>query len=247
VDEGRPSGARASFVRRRGVRTALVVGATLALAVLIARSSLFSVDRVTVTGASHLSTRRVIEESGVRGRDALWLDTAAIEGALEEDPWIAHATVARRLPSSVEIAVVERVPVAAVEAPGGFTMVAADATVLGTRPSAGRLPLIQPGPTEGQADPYDAPARMLGALSSTVRAQVASVSPEAGGDLVMRLRSGTLVRFGPATNLRAKADAFAAVLAYVAAQHSRVASIDVRFPAAPSARLEDGTSILPSS
>jgi cell division protein FtsQ len=234
--------------RRRRTVAAIVVTAILAAATFVSRSSIFAVGSVTVTGASHLSAAKVINESGVKGRNVLWLDTGAIERALERDPWISGAVVSRSLPSSITIAIVERVPVAVIKEPADFTVVAADAAVLGARQTAGRLPVILPGTVPGEAHAaYDGPVRVLAALSSAVRGQVASVTQDAGGDLAMRLRSGTLVRFGPATDVQAKADALSAVLAYAAGQRTRVASIDVRFPAAPSARLGDGTSITPSS
>jgi cell division protein FtsQ len=234
--------------RRRGTVVVLAVVAILALGVLVSRSSVFAVRRVTVTGASHLSAAKVIRESDATSRNVLWLDTGAVERALERDPWILNAVLSRSLPTSLTIRIVERVPVAVIQGPTGFTVIAGDATVLGTRRTSGRLPVILPGAIRGgpRGTNYG-PTTVLAALSTSVRDRVASVSQEAGGDLAMRLRSGTLVRFGPATDVRAKADALSAVLAYAAGQTTRVASIDVRFPAAPSARLGDGTSITPSS
>jgi cell division protein FtsQ len=225
---------------------ALAVVATLALGGLVSRSSLFAVGRVTVTGASHLPVARVIKESGVKGRNELWLDTGAIERVLERDPWISRAVVSRSLPSSVAITIVERVPVAVIPAPAGYTVVSGDATVLGTRRTAGRLPVIRSVTISSESQgSYTDPTRVLAALSTTVRDQVAAVSLDAQGDVAMQLRSGTLVRFGPATDVQAKADALSAVLAYAAGQKTRVVSIDVRFPAAPSGRLGNGTSITP--
>jgi cell division protein FtsQ len=234
--------------RRTTTVAAIAVPAMVVLAVFVSRSSIFAVGRVTVTGESHLSAAKVIKESGVRGRNVLWLDEGAVERALERDPWISRAVVSRSLPPSVTIAIVERVPVAVIQGSADFTVIASDATVLGTRRIAGRLPVILPGTIPaGARETYDGPTRALAALSATVRGQVASVSQDARGDLAMRLRSGTLVRFGPATDVQAKADALSAVLAYAAGRRTRVASIDVRFPAAPSAQLGDGTSITPSN
>jgi cell division protein FtsQ len=234
--------------RRTRPVVAIAVAVTIAVGGLVSRSSVFAVGRVTVLGASHLSASKVIKESGVKGRNVLWLDTGVVERELERDPWISRAVVSRSLPSSVAITIVERVPVAAIQGSDGYTVVAADATVLGIQRTAGRLPVIRPGAIPGQVrGTYGGPTRVLAALSSTVRGQVASVSQDARGDVAMQLRSGTEVRFGPATDVQAKADALSAVLAYAAAQKTRVASIDVRFPAAPSARLGDGTSIMPTS
>jgi cell division protein FtsQ len=234
--------------RRRWVVALLAVVALLTLVTAVSRTSLFTVDRVSVRGTSHLSAARVIRESGVEGRNAIWLDAGAVARTLERDPWIARAAVSRSLPSSVAIVIVERVAVAAIREPTGYRVVAADATVLGTQHTAAGLPVIRPGTIPGQAQgTYAGPARVLGALSPIVRERVASCSQDAAGDVAMRLRSGVLVRFGPATDVQAKADALSAVLAYTDAEKAPVTSIDVRFPAAPSARLGDGSSITPSA
>jgi cell division protein FtsQ len=247
VTAAEPKADRPRHRRRRPV-VAVAVVAALAAGGLVSKSSMFAVGRVTVRGASNLAASTIIRESGVKGRNALWLDTGAVERVLERDPWISRAVVSRSLPSSVSITIDERVPVAAIVGPAGYTVVAADGTVLGTQRTAARLPVISPGTIASRVQgTYGGPTRVLAALSSIVRGQVASVSQDANGDVAMRLRSGTEVRFGPATDVQAKADALSAVLAYAAAQKARVASIDVRFPAAPSARLDDGTSITPSS
>jgi cell division protein FtsQ len=238
--------------RRRASRAVLVVAAAAAIltvAVVFARSSFFSVRHVSVQGAEHLSAAKVIRESGVQGRNAIWLDAAAVERSLERDPWIATASVTRSLPSSVSIRIVERVPVAVLQSPGvGYSLVAADGTVLGSPSKPGRLPVIQAGAIPNQAQgTFSGSTSVLAALSGDVRDRVAVISQDASGDVAIRMRSGTTVRFGPSTQIQAKADALSAVLAYADEHKVRVASIDVRFPAAPSARLGDGSSITPSN
>jgi cell division protein FtsQ len=212
----------------------------------LSRTPLFDEHRVVVRGTRHLSVSRVVRESGVTGRNVLWLDAGAAERALERDPWIAHAEVSRVLPRGIAISIVEREPVAVVRRSDGYALLAGDGTVLATPPSSKGWPQIRPGtiPSAAQAAVLGS-ARSLAALPSTVRDEVRFASQDDAGEVSMRLRGGTVVRFGPPSDLPAKADALAAVLSYADGHGVRLASIDVRFPAAPSARVVGGGSIAP--
>jgi len=219
----------------------------VALGILgLSRTPLFDEHGVVVRGARHLSIARVVRESGVGGRNVLWLDTGAAERALERDPWIARAEVSRDLPRAISISIVEREPVGVVRRSDGFALLAGDGTILGTRSSPAGWPLIRPGtiPTAAQAAVLGS-ARALAALSPTLRGEIRFASQDDAGEVSMRLRDGTGVRLGPPSDLRAKADALAAVLSYAQEHGVRLSSIDVRFPAAPSARVVGGGSIAP--
>jgi hypothetical protein len=61
------------------------------------------------------------------------------------------------------------------------------------------------------------------------------------GAVTLELRSGTTVRIGTATQLRSKAGALTAMLAFGTENEIRFVSVDLRFPGAPSARLSDGS------
>jgi len=239
------AGDRGSRRGRRWLAVALLPALALA-ALALSRSPLFDAGHVAVVGAHRLSAQRVIRESGVAGRNVVWLDTGAAERALEGDPWIAHAEVSRDLPRSVTISIEEREPVAVLRRSNGYALLAGDGTVLGSPSSPKGWPVIRPGtiPSAAQAAEIGS-TRALAALSPEVRAEVRFVSQDDSGEVSMHLRDGTLVRVGPASDLRAKADALAAVLSYARGQGVRLASIDVRFPAAPSARIVGGGSIAP--
>ncbi|MBI3647853.1 MAG: FtsQ-type POTRA domain-containing protein [Actinobacteria bacterium] len=210
------------------------------------RSSFFGADEVRVIGASHLSDARVIRDAGVQGENVLSLNTGVVEARLERDPWIANAVVTRSLPGTVTIRVTERTPVAAVQVAGGFELVAADGVTLGGTQRPGRLPVIPTNTVPGGATGgFLAPARVVGALAPDVRSEVMLAYEGITGEVFLRLRSGTVVRFGPLTSVTEKADALAAVLGWAGDQGARVLTIDLRFPRAPSARLSDGSTVTP--
>lgn len=107
-------------------RTALIVGA-LAVALLVGwggwafvNSPIFEIDQVDVEG------NNAVAAGDIRSVVAEGVDTTLFRvrsGALEESvsslPWISTAEVSKRLPSTIGITVVERVPAATVTAPDG--------------------------------------------------------------------------------------------------------------------------------
>lgn len=73
----------------------------------------FEVRSVEVTGLRHQSRAAILDAALSGGSSAtLALDLADIRARIEALPWTAHASVARRLPGRLEIAVTERVPAA---------------------------------------------------------------------------------------------------------------------------------------
>lgn len=79
----------------------------------------FAVDRIEVHGAHALSADDVRARVPVTpGANIFGVDTDAAEAALVADPWIARASVRRRLPRTVVVDVVERRPAAVVSSDG---------------------------------------------------------------------------------------------------------------------------------
>ncbi len=90
----------------------VLVGAYRA-ADLVLSASVFRVERIVVRGNDHLSTGEVLAlVSGLRGQSLLRADLAAYRTRLLDSPWVTDATLRRVLPSTVEILVGERVPIA---------------------------------------------------------------------------------------------------------------------------------------
>jgi cell division protein FtsQ len=99
------------------VRVSLVAG--LAVAGLAAagralvRSSYFTVQRLTVTGNERLSPGEAADLlHGLRGQNILRADLEAWQDRLTRSPWVRSAELHRVLPSTVEVEIVERVPLA---------------------------------------------------------------------------------------------------------------------------------------
>ncbi len=240
----RPARSRPSLLERAR-RPLLVLAAVVAAAALaggtraVVLSPALSVRRVAVAGASRLTpsrVRAVLEEH--LGEPILLVDLDGIRSALEAEPTILWAAVARRLPDLLEARVEERVPVARARL-GGRTVLVDAAGVLfppgrgGPRDSTlPELRGLSTRPGEGVLAAADRPG--LAALAALRR--VIGHAPPAGTfvDLAPRrrivLRPGKdapllwLDRDDPARNLE---DLFAWKDRLVALREG--AAIDLRF------------------
>jgi len=115
--ENRPGRGGASWLRSRALRWA--VAAVLVLAgmaygfVRLSARGVFTVDRVIVHGNSRLSTGEVLMlVDGLKGESVFSADLERYRSRLLDSPWVADATMRRVLPSTIDLRVVERVPVA---------------------------------------------------------------------------------------------------------------------------------------
>ena len=196
-----------------GLLIALFIGYA---AIRTARTSrLLSVSHIVVRGNSRLSTSEVEALiQGIRGENILVANLDQYRRQLLDSPWVARASVRRLLPSTVEVRVVERAPMAITRLDGRLYLVD-DAGVIvdefGPQYREFDLPvvdgLIVGGPTGGPAAPVvdDARAqltrRFLDALQSApaLRQRVSQIDVSDEHDLVVLLADDpTLVHLGDA-------------------------------------------------
>lgn len=211
------------------VITLLVVGA-----VVLTRSSLLDVDRVTVSGADNSGRDAVVDAAAIPAGEAMVsVDPSKVEARIEELPWVADAVVERSWPGTVRVEVTERVAVAVAGRGSAASLVDSEGRVLG--PAAGRSSL----PAIGSASPGE-PGTKLADDRRFLAALVASVPDEllaevtsaelVGEAPVLVLRDGIEVRLGDRTRIRSKADAAVALLDQ--ADRATIATIDVSVPSA---------------
>lgn len=186
----------------------LVVGIVLA----VLASPLFGVRNVVVDGARYTSKITLTEaQEMVRGKSIFSLDLGAVEDALKADPWVRDAQVKRRFPSTVSFDISERTPIAwYVGFDNQARVIDIDGrviTVLNGQPTqytqiTGVGPDLAAG---GQADDvYTAAAQVAASLPPEVAPLMLNMGVSGGTDLLMTLRTGTVVTFGQPTDLRAK-------------------------------------------
>ncbi len=115
--ENRPGRGGASWMRsrvlRRGVAAALLVAVIAAGFMQLTRLGVFLVDRVLVRGNSRLSTGEVLMLiDGLEGESVFSADLGRYRARLLASPWVADATMRRVLPSTIDVRVIERTPIA---------------------------------------------------------------------------------------------------------------------------------------
>ena len=101
----------------RWTATGLVLVGLVALGALLAtrlvRAELLAVDRVVVQGHRRLSEAELdVLKGSVRGQSLLLLDLQQFRARVLDSPWVASVTVRRLLPSTLEVHIVEREPIA---------------------------------------------------------------------------------------------------------------------------------------
>jgi Cell division septal protein len=229
----------------------MVVVVLVAAGVTLTRTSLFGARTIHVRGAAHLTRSDILRIAGIRsGTNVFTFDAVAAERRLEGDPWIAHATVTKHLPSTVSIDIRERVAVAVAESGGILRVVADDGVLL--EAALPRLAIGLPhiasaevGAPEPTTEGIRSAAFAVAAMTPVLRREVDVVSILADGQLRVDLRSGAQVAYGPAVDLVEKAQALGALLAYAAEQGMTLSAADVRVPSAPTVQLAVGAANTP--
>ncbi len=225
LTERRRSIARSKLRRRLWIAAAvLAVIGLVAGGWVVVHRSWFSAKTVTVVGTLHETPTQVISAAGLAAHPPLIsIDTASAARGIEALPWVKTARVALRWPSSVSITVTERTPAAAVApvAPGTrWFLVDASGRVLSTWATQpfGQVVVTAPVPKAigvgGSLGPAAQPAvRVAATLPPAFRGQVAMVEGRADGTVTLHLTSPVTVMLGTATDLTAKYQDVASVIA----------------------------------
>ena len=200
--------------RRRLRLVGWIGGPILAIGLVLAilASPLFGVRNVEVDGARYTSKITLTKADDlVRGRSIFSVDLGAVEELLKADPWVRDAQVRRRFPSSVYFDIAERKPIAwYLGSDNQARVIDVDGrviTVLNGQPTEyTQITGIGPDlPAGGRADDvHTAAAQVAASLPPEVAPLMLNMGVAGGTDLLMTLRTGTVVTFGQPTDLRAK-------------------------------------------
>jgi cell division protein FtsQ len=228
--------------RQRRYRRILLVVAIIATVVAggygITRSAMLDVDDINVAGAVHQDVGTIRSASGIRVGDHLVdvdLDRAAEQ--IKALPWVAGVDIERSWHGSIDLAITERAPAAAVHlGADGWLVVDSDRRVLfssATQPAD--LPVIEgiASAAVGQTlDPSAQPAVTVArALSPGLRTRVIAVNGATPDALEMTIRPAGKIRFGGAQDVQQKITSLQAVFAQ--ADLRGLCVVDVRVPDSP--------------
>lgn len=146
----------------------------------------FRVHRVEILGARYLEPRDILAKLNVDTTASIWDPMSPLVSRIQAHPEVAKATIRRKLPGTLVVEIVERVPVALVPAPGGFRAYDDRGTPLPIDPS--RVTIDAPVLLE-----RDVPLlKLLGALRLQMPAMYQRVSAArrpGHGEIVLDLKS----------------------------------------------------------
>src|SRR5439155_1590835 len=136
------------------------------------RPPVLDVDHVRVLGNRHTAAPDVVRASGVRRGEAMTgVHEGAVAARVRRLPWVERASVRRRWPGTVSIAITERRPAASVRGSGdGWLLVDRTGRLLARVPAAAAdVPAIENTPRAG------APGGQLAAVADGALAVAAQV------------------------------------------------------------------------
>jgi cell division protein FtsQ len=234
--------------RRRLVAQMMCVLALGALVWLLFASPLLSLRRVQVVGARHTGPQDIAAAANLSGQEnLLLLSTGEVARDAARLPWVARATVDRKLPGTIRVAIEERSPAVVVASDAGRWLVGPRGHVLAPARGAA-LPVLadsdlgplRPG-RRVEAPEVVAALDVLRALPARLRERVEAVFAPTQERISLSLaptrpgptRPGVLVRVGAAESLRAKAAVLGALLRRMTAEGMTASYVDVRVPSSP--------------
>jgi cell division protein FtsQ len=192
----------------------LVVLTVVAVAYLVMFTSVLGVRSVEVVGVKEIPKDSVIEAAAIeQGTPMVRLDADEAAARVAMLPRVFEVRVERSWPSTVEIIVTERAPVAVLRAGGKIHLV--DETGLDyatvTAPPAG-LPTLAMSNVHPDNPATKAAVTVLRAIPEQLKTQVTTVTADTPGDVRLTLGDGRVVKWGNAEENARKAAVLAALL-----------------------------------
>jgi cell division protein FtsQ len=221
------------------LRVKLIAGAVAALAVLagawvwLRDSSLVAVERVAGPDAGQIRSAL-----GLAARNMTTLDVhlSQLRTAVAPYPVVKDLRVSTQFPHGMRIRVIELLPVGVLSAGGETIAASADGTLIHDVPT-GSLPTVPVRSFPGGSYVTDQNALnaldLLADAPPRLQPKIAQVTTSPPHGLVVQLRSGPSIYFGPPGDFEAKWGAAAAVLA--APGSAGASYIDVSDPQRPAA------------
>ncbi len=231
----------ASNRRRLLVAAGSVIGA-VALVLIVLASPIIGVRKIEIEGAKYVSADLLIAvEKSLDGKSILTVNTRAAERRLEGDPWVESVRIKSFFPSRLVIEIVERKPVAfyigvdnrsRVVDPQGRVLAVETGQPTQYLQITGVGPNLAPGASAGTV--YKAAAQLAAGLPDELSERVLNVGVGGPNQLVMTLRTGTLINFGPPVDLQNKLISLLVLLRRQDAK--QIISIDLTDPQTPTVK-----------
>lgn len=216
---GRPADAPKP-VPRGAIRGLKLMVVTVLAAVLVAGlglilyfTPLMSARTVAVTGADVVTREEVLDAAQVAvGTPLLQIDTDQVANRVATIRRVASARVQRDYPSTLQVTIVERLPLVVKDFADGPHLFDEDGVDFATAPPPGSLPYLDvedPGPTDPATQ---AALQVLTALRPEVADQVSRIAAPSVSSITLTLTDGRVVIWGTTDRTAEKAEKLAALL-----------------------------------
>ena len=230
--------------RIRWAAAMAAVVALVALGVFLLHTPLFEAKVVTVTGTHPNTSDLAIESAaGLLHRPPrISVDPAAVAARVESLPFIASAQVTRHWPDAVTVRVTERRPVVTMAGPAAaWSTLDGAGRTLAITPGRPGIPVlvvhsaagpVPPAPIGGTVAAAAEPGLLVArTLPPAFAGQVVSVTVAPNTAVSLALTSGLIVRLGTTSDLTAKYEDVAAIIANAPLRGAH--TIDVTVPQSP--------------
>lgn len=192
----------------------LVVLSVLAVAYLVMFTSVLGVRSVEVTGVREIPREDVLAAADIQpGTPMVRLDADEAAARVAKLPRVFEVRVERSWPSTVEIIITERSPVAVLKAGDKFHLI--DETGLDyavTKVPPAGLPTLAMSNVNPDNPATISAVTVLGAIPKQLKTQVTTVTANTPGDVQLTLSDGRVVKWGDARDNARKAAVLAAIL-----------------------------------
>ncbi|KRE89990.1 cell division protein FtsQ/DivIB [Arthrobacter sp. Soil764] len=229
--------------RRRRKKVLLAVGTVLVLVAGLLAAAVYSpmlaMRTISVTGTRLVTPAQVQAAlEPLRGKPLPQISDDDVRGLLGSLIQVKSVSVEARPPSTLAVAVHERVPVALVKQGEQYQLVDVDGIQLATTddPASASLPVIDGGAGAIGQDLFRATAAVLGALPADVLAKLSNASAQSVDAVELKLVDGQTIVWGNASEKELKAKVLAALLKAPADPKNPVRVYDVSVPRHPVTR-----------
>lgn len=217
------------FTWKRVFAALVVLGVVAATVWALFFSTVLTVKSVSVLGTTRQSpaaVRALLRPEVGRPLARVDLDVAAQR--VVNLPTVQSVQVVRAWPNSLEVRVVERVPVAVVSTSGSYTLLDVEGIAMTTQPKPpADLPIMTQATLNAGTGPTRAVVESLDRLSPALRAQVRTAGAQSQDSVTFGLKSGATVKWGSAEDSDRKAEVLAVLLRLKAKMY------DVSVPGTP--------------
>lgn len=211
--EERPGPSRRRYLARRWMAL-LIVLAMLGLTYVVMFTSLIGVRTVEVVGTHEIPQDTVRRVAAIElGTPMVRLDTDEVARRVATLPRVFSVSVSRSFPTTVEIHVTERTPVAVVPAADGVHLVdrtGVDYATVPARPKG--LPVLKVVKVAPDDPATHAAVTVYGAIPGQLRKRVVELSARSPGDVRLKLSGGKIVKWGNAEDNDRKSAVLAPLL-----------------------------------